>query len=211
ISALYTPLKQQEDLPPVLYEPVTHKPPGHAILNPYVSSLLSLNFTNGVPCSQIDIRGKLWICPFCLTCNAFPPHYKDISNTNLPAELLSKYTTIEYTLSRPAQAPPIFLFVVDTCLDTEDLKALRNALVISLSLIPPYALVGLVTFGTVVLHELGHAKCSKSYVFRGGKECTQKQIQDMLGLSTTARATPRAGQPIPQQAFGPARFLPPVQ
>ena len=100
--------------------------------------------------SQIDIRGKLWICPFCLQRNPFPPHYKDISNTNLPAELLPKYTTIEYTLSRPAQVPPIFLFVIDTCLDEDDLKALRDAIVVSLSLIPPYALVGLITYGTMV-------------------------------------------------------------
>jgi hypothetical protein len=106
--------------------------------------------------SQIDIRGKLWICPFCLTRNAFPPHYKDISNTNLPAELLPKYTTIEYTLARPAQVPPIFLFVVDTCLDEEDLKALRDALVVSLSLIPPYALVGLITFGTMASYFCPH-------------------------------------------------------
>ena len=35
ISALYTPLKQRDDLPPVLYEPVTCKPPCRAILNPY--------------------------------------------------------------------------------------------------------------------------------------------------------------------------------
>ena len=84
--------------------------------------------------------------------NPFPPHYKDISNTNLPAELLPKYTTIEYTLARPAQVPPIFLFVVDTCLDEEDLKALRDAIVVSLSLIPPYALVGLITYGTMVRH-----------------------------------------------------------
>jgi hypothetical protein len=37
ISALYTPLKQRDDLPPVLYEPVTCKPPCRAILNPYWS------------------------------------------------------------------------------------------------------------------------------------------------------------------------------
>ena len=61
--------------------------------------------------SQIDIRGKLWICPFCLSRNSFPPHYKDISNTNLPAELLPKYTTIEYTLARPIQILPIFLLL----------------------------------------------------------------------------------------------------
>jgi Sec23/Sec24 trunk domain len=33
----------------------------------------------------------------------------------------------------------------------------------------------------------------------------------MLELSTTTRAAPRAGRPIPQQAFGAARFLLPVQ
>lgn len=115
-----------------------------------VPSFLPFSPPLTVPSSQIDIRGKLWICPFCLSRNAFPPHYKDISNTNLPAELLPKYTTIEYTLSRPVQVPPVFLFVVDTCLDDEDLKALRDAIVVSLSLLPPYALVGLVTYGTMV-------------------------------------------------------------
>lgn len=35
ISALYTPLKERDDLPPVLYEPVTCKAPCKAILNPY--------------------------------------------------------------------------------------------------------------------------------------------------------------------------------
>ncbi|KAF8679441.1 Copii coat protein [Rhizoctonia solani] len=196
IAALYTPLKHREDLPPVLYEPVTCKPPCRAILNPYC---------------QIDVRGKLWICPFCLQRNAFPPHYKDISNTNLPAELLPKYTTIEYTLSRPAPVPPIFLFVVDTCLDEEDLKALRDALVLSLSLLPAHALVGLITYGTMTqVHELGYAECSKSYVFRGGKEYTPKQIQDMLNLSSANRAAPRPGQPVPPQSFGAARFLLPI-
>lgn len=102
------------------------------------------------PDSQIDMRGKLWICPFCLSRNALPPHYRDISNTNLPPEVLPKYTTIDYILSRPAQIPPVFLYVVDTCVEEDDLKALRESLVLSLSLLPPNALVGLVTFGTMV-------------------------------------------------------------
>jgi protein transport protein SEC23 len=33
----------------------------------------------------------------------------------------------------------------------------------------------------------------------------------MLGLSSTARAAPRPGQPLPQQSFGAARFLMPAQ
>lgn len=35
VAALYSPLKQREDLPPVMYEPVACKPPCRAILNPY--------------------------------------------------------------------------------------------------------------------------------------------------------------------------------
>ncbi|KAG2147519.1 hypothetical protein DEU56DRAFT_929167 [Suillus clintonianus] len=164
ISALYTSLKQREDLPPVIYEPVRCKPPCRAILNPYC---------------QIDIRGKLWICPFYLTRNPFPPHYKDISNTNLPAELLPKYTTIEYTLSRPAQVPPVFLlWYISIFIHTHVQVYHLNC--------------------QTQVHELGYAECSKVYVFRGGKEYTQKQIQDMLGLSTTTRAAPRTGQPMPQ-------------
>ncbi|RSH95677.1 GTPase-activating protein S23 [Saitozyma podzolica] len=197
ISALYTPLKEREDLPPVMYEPVTCKGSCKAILNPYC---------------QIDVRGKMWICPFCLQRNPFPPHYKDISATNLPAELLPKYTTIEYTLSRPAQVPPIFLYVVDTCVDEDELKALRETLVVSLSLLPPNALVGLITYGTMAMvHELAYADCPKSYVFRGSKEYQPKQISDMLGLNPSSRPMQpmRPGQPMPAPAA--SKFLMPVQ
>ena len=61
------------------------------------------------------------------------------------------------------------------------------------------------------MHEIGYPDCSKSYVFRGGKEYQPKQIQDMLGLSGQSRAAPRPGQPLPQTAYGAARFLMPVQ
>ncbi|GAA5905910.1 hypothetical protein JCM5296_004351 [Sporobolomyces johnsonii] len=199
IGALYTPLKDRPELPPVLYEPVTCKAPCRAILNPYC---------------QIDVRGKLWICPFCLQRNAFPPHYKDISTSNLPAELLPSYTTIEYTLSRAAPIPPIFLFVVDTCLDDDDLKALKDSIIVSLSLLPPHALVGLITYGTMTqVHELGYTECPKSFVFRGTKEYTTKSITEMLGLSSQVRPGGPGGPPPnapPPALSGAARFLLPI-
>ncbi|KAM0749280.1 putative SEC23-component of COPII coat of ER-golgi vesicles [Meredithblackwellia eburnea MCA 4105] len=200
IASLYTPLKDRPDLPPVLYEPVTCKPPCRAILNPYC---------------QIDVRGKLWICPFCLQRNAFPNHYKDISSNNLPAELLPKYTTIEYTLSRPAQIPPVFLYVVDTCLEEDDLKALKETLIVSLSLLPPNSLVGLITFGTMTqVHELGYTDCPKSYVFRGTKEYTPKSITEMLSLVPSPSPVPHhpsQGPPAPPtHPVGAARFLLPI-
>lgn len=99
----------------------------------------------------VDTRARLWICPFCLSRNPLPPHYKDITQEAIPAELHPASSTIEYRLARPAPSPPIFLYVVDTCQEDDSLKALKDSLVMSLSLLPPNALVGLVTFGTMVL------------------------------------------------------------
>jgi protein transport protein SEC23 len=96
------------------------------------------------------MRGRLWICPFCLQRNSLPPHYKDISQDQVPLELLPTSTTIEYKLGRPAPSPPIFLFVVDTCQEEDSLKALKDSIIMSLTLLPAYALVGLITYGTMV-------------------------------------------------------------
>ncbi|XP_005362274.2 protein transport protein Sec23A-like [Microtus ochrogaster] len=107
--------------------------------------------------------------------------------------------------------PLIFLYVVDTCIEDEDLQALKESMQMSLSLLPPTALVGLITFGRMVqVHELGCEGISKSYVFRGTKDLSAKQLQEMLGLSkvpvTQATRGPQVQQPPPSN-----RFLQPVQ
>lgn len=99
--------------------------------------------------SQVDVRARLWICPFCLSRNPLPPHYKDITPNAIPPELHPSNTTIEYRLSRPAPSPPIFLYVVDTCQEDDSLSALKESLIMSLSLLPENALVGLITYGTM--------------------------------------------------------------
>ncbi|KAF9568639.1 copii coat protein [Agrocybe pediades] len=189
VAALYTPLNVREDLPAVLYEPVLCKH-CRAVLNPYC---------------QLDIRGKLWICPFCLFRNAFPAHYNIISSTQLPPELLSQYSTIEYTLPTATLKAPIFLFVVDTCLDDDDLAALRDTIILGFSLLPPQFLVGLVTYGTAQLHEIGYGPCSKSYVFHGEKEYSTEQIEQMLGLGI--QRSLNGTSPLP----GPSRFFLPLE
>lgn len=74
--------------------------------------------------------------------------------------------------------PLNFLYVVDTCMEDEDLQALKESLQMSLSLLPPTALVGLITFGRMIqVHELGCEGISKSYVFRGTKDLSAKQLQ----------------------------------
>ncbi|EUC34363.1 hypothetical protein COCVIDRAFT_28748 [Bipolaris victoriae FI3] len=200
IGALYTPLKEKTETPLLQYQPVVCRAPCKAVLNPFC---------------QIDMRARVWICPFCLNRNSLPPHYKDISEQQIPPELHAASTTIEYRLPQPVDTPPIFLFVVDTCQEEDSLKALKDSIIMSLSLLPAYALVGLITYGTMAqVHELGYTECAKSYVFRGSKDYSSKQVHEMLGLSQMAA---RPG--IPQQPGRPpmappagagARFILPV-
>jgi len=193
LGALYQPLKERPDLPPIMYEPVLcTRSSCRAILNPMC---------------QVDYRAKLWVCNFCFQRNPFPPQYAAISEQHQPAELIPGFSTIEYTITRAPCLPPVFLFVVDTCMDEEELGALKDSLQMSLSLLPPQALVGLITFGKMVqVHELGTEGCSKSYVFRGTKDLAAKQIQDMLGIG---RAPAGPAQPQQQQR-GPAPGVPPA-
>lgn len=73
----------------------------------------------------------------------------------------------------------------------------------SLSLLPPNALVGLITFGRMVhVHELGSENMARSYVFKGTKDLTTKQIQDMLGLNKPM-PTPGLQKQQPQQPVQP--------
>uniref|UniRef100_A0AAR2M055 Protein transport protein SEC23 n=1 Tax=Pygocentrus nattereri TaxID=42514 RepID=A0AAR2M055_PYGNA len=197
VASLFTPLKERPDLPPIQYEPLLcSRATCRAVLNPLC---------------QVDYRAKLWACNFCYQRNQFPPTYAGISEVNQPAELLPQFSTIEYVVQRGPQMPLNFLYVVDTCMEDEDLQALKESLQMSLSLLPPTALVGLITFGRMIqVHELGCEGISKSYVFRGTKDLSAKQLQEMLGLSKPTAAQANRG---PQQPQVPPsnRFLQPVQ
>ncbi|RLN98378.1 hypothetical protein BBJ28_00025684, partial [Nothophytophthora sp. Chile5] len=83
-GCLYQPLKPIDGMPPAVeYDPI-HCKSCAAILNPFC---------------QVDFVSKLWVCPFCVTRNHFPPHYaENITQENLPAELIPQYTTLEYEL-----------------------------------------------------------------------------------------------------------------
>ena len=81
----------------------------------------------------------------------------------------------------------------------DELAACKTALAQALTMIPEYALVGLVSFGTHVhVHELGFQECPKAYVFRGSKEYTAGTVQEQLGLvggAAGAGRGPGAGPP----------------
>jgi len=108
------------------------------------------------PSSHLDFRFKVWHCPFCAVDNHFPQHYAShISEQNLPGELFKQHTTVEYILPGVAEKP-IFLLVIDTCIEDLELAEIKDSIQLSLNLIPSDALVGLITFGKhVFVHELG--------------------------------------------------------
>uniref|UniRef100_A0AAF5PU80 Protein transport protein SEC23 n=1 Tax=Wuchereria bancrofti TaxID=6293 RepID=A0AAF5PU80_WUCBA len=187
VTAFFTPLKErpsdQPHQPPLEYDPVLcQKTSCKAVLNALCT---------------VDFRNKTWICPFCNQRNPFPPHYSMIAEDNRPPELYPQFTTIEYTLKKATTLPPIFVFVVDTCLSAEELKALKESIQTALSLLPADALVGLITFGRMIeIHELNVQGISRAYVFKGSKEINQKQIRDVLtmniGRPVNVGATPGA-------------------
>jgi protein transport protein SEC23 len=195
ISPARVPDPSAASPPPLPYPPLRCKPPCSALLNPF---------------ARVDFAAKIWICPLCFSRNHFPPHYAAISESNVPAELFPQCSTVEYIVGgagvpgvggAPAPPPPVFLFVIDTCVIEEELEYVKMAMRKAVALLPEHALVGLVTFGTQVhLHELGFSDLSKIYVFRGTKEISKDQILDQLGLAGAGRP----GFPkMPQQPGGP--------
>jgi len=217
-AALYTPMKRLDarffPQPALPYDPIRCNSCG-AVLNPYC---------------QVDFRTKLWSCPFCMTRNHFPQHYADnISEQNLPAELIPDFTTVEYEPpSAPQSSPPAFLFCVDTCVPSDEIDELCDSILQVLNLLPEECLVGLITFGTnVQVHEIGFEACPKSYVLRGNKEYASAKVQELLGVCNYQQGVARAhqeevhreqGGPAPPPPQGPAgypsavgRFLCPVK
>ncbi|CAM6023763.1 unnamed protein product [Sphagnum balticum] len=173
LTAIVTPLHAAPALTVLPYGPLRCKS-CRSLLNPFC---------------RIDFQAKLWICLFCYQRNHFPPHYDSISDTNQPAELFPQCATVEYTLLGELGLPPVFLFVLDTCIIEEELGYLKTSLTQAITLLPENAMVGFITFGAQVhVHELGFAECSKSYVFRGAKEVTREQILQNLELTNQAAA-----------------------
>uniref|UniRef100_A0A0E0M227 Protein transport protein SEC23 n=1 Tax=Oryza punctata TaxID=4537 RepID=A0A0E0M227_ORYPU len=167
ISAIYTPLKQVPDIPVLPYSPLRCRM-CRSILNPF---------------SIVDYVAKIWVCPFCFQRNQFPQHYSSISENNLPAELFPQYTTVEYisTAETGPAVPPVFMFVVDTCMIEEEIGYLKSALAQVVELLPDNSLVGFITFGTYVqVHELGFGLLPKSYVFKGTKEVTKDEMLEQM-------------------------------
>eukprot|EP01126_Amoeba_proteus_P033831 TRINITY_DN3340_c0_g1_i1.p1 TRINITY_DN3340_c0_g1~~TRINITY_DN3340_c0_g1_i1.p1 ORF type:complete len:765 (+),score=134.88 TRINITY_DN3340_c0_g1_i1:95-2389(+) len=168
LACMYTPLKRTDHLLQMYYPPLPCSQCS-AILNPFC---------------QLEQGCKFWSCPFCTQRNAFPPNYHGISETTLPAEILSPSTTIEYCQNPSAPSFPVFLFLVDTTMNhLQELKHLKESLLRTIEVIPKDCYIGLITFGaTVRVYDLAYPYISKCVCFDGEKDCTSQQVQKFLGV-----------------------------
>jgi len=106
LGAMYTPLKNIQGIANLDYSPIVCKACS-SMINPFVI---------------IDYKSKVWVCPFCGNRNLFPQSYSEnITETNLPYELMKNNTTIEY-IRTDAHDIPIYLFIIDTNVREAELK-----------------------------------------------------------------------------------------
>ncbi|VAH94099.1 unnamed protein product [Triticum turgidum subsp. durum] len=176
VSAMYTPLNPNPAIPVLPYAPLRCRI-CRSILNPF---------------SVADFGSKMWLCPFCFQRNHFPQQYSAVSQSNLPTELYPECCTVEYMAAAEAGpvSPPVFLFVVDTCMIEEEIGYLKSALAQAVELLPDHSLVGFITFGTYVqVHELGFGLLPKSHVFKGTKELIEELQKDPWPVSADQRAS----------------------
>lgn len=83
----------------------------------------------------------------------------------------------------PAEFGPAFVFVVDACMEEEELRSVKNELLLVVEQLPESSLVGLITFDAMVrVHDLGFSECSRVILFNGERELSPEQTQKFLGI-----------------------------
>jgi protein transport protein SEC23 len=140
-------------------------------------SVLNPNF-------QVNYKTKVWECAFCKTKMPFKSNYAEfISETNLPVELLPESTTVEYKLNKKEGNWPIFLFLIDTAVEEDELNELKDSIQLCLSNLPQECLIGIISFGNMCnVHEIGFSEFPISFTFKGDKIYKSIEIQEQLGL-----------------------------
>ncbi|KAI4317940.1 hypothetical protein L6164_025763 [Bauhinia variegata] len=97
---------------------------------------------------------------------------------------------------------PAFIFVLDICTPEDELRALKNEILLVLEQLPENALVGLITFDSMVyVHDLGFSECSRVVVFHGERELSSSEIQRFLGISHKQQMQFGKTQTAPIQQF----------
>lgn len=101
----------------------------------------------------------------------------------LSSSVSSLASSLSSTSSLPGPEPsrplgPSFVFVVDVFSSPEELRALKNEILHVVAQLPENALVGLVSFGSMVwVHDLGFTDCSRAVLFCGDRELTSEKVK----------------------------------
>ena len=206
----YTPGQRNENLQLLEYDPLTC---------PRCKSVIS-------PVFPYNIRAKVWECPFCNVKVSFPKIYADnMTEENLPAELLPGNNTVEYKLSRKESNFPIFIFLIDIAVDEDELNELKESIQQTINSLPQECSVGIITYGKMCnVHEIGNTDLNVTYALNGEKAYKSSEIQELLGLLTRpgyARAPNEGGAfnsnhpkfiiPVGEVAFNLNTFLDDLQ
>lgn len=205
LSVMCTPLMQQAELPILPYDPVVCYHCG-AVLNPYarVEYASRIWFCAFCQTKNTFPRSYAGIGETNLPAELFPtysvveyaPGRKNASpsvNTGLNAGMNHNWanglsssslslssmisSSSSLSLGDSRGVGPAFVFVVDTCSAEEELRALKSELLRVLEQLPESALVGLVTFDSMVrVHDLGFSECSRVVLFHGERELSSDQV-----------------------------------
>ena len=171
----YTPLIKNENIPLLEYDPLRCR---------NCSSVIS-------PLFPYSVRGKKWECPFCGIQMMFPKNYSDfMTEENLPAEILPENSTVEYKLNRKENNNPIFLFLLDTSIEEDELNELKESVQSTINSLPQNCRIGIITFGKIVnVIEIGSTEIPISYALNGEKSYNIEEIKELLGLIIRTNST----------------------
>ncbi|XP_059632421.1 protein transport protein SEC23 G [Cornus florida] len=212
LSIMCTPLMQVNELPLIPYDPLICNRCG-AVLNPYARVDYQSRIWVCPFCYQRNSfpRSYVGIGETNLPAELFPTYStveyqlgkkasasssnfnsnwgNGLSSSSLPSmvsssSLASSFSSSSLSGLDSQAAEPAFVFVVDACSSEEELQALKNELLLVVAQLPEDALVGLVTFDSMVrVHDLGFAECSRVVVLHGERELSSLQTKQLLGIN----------------------------
>lgn len=192
----YTPIQKNEAIPLLEYDPLTCPKCKCAIC----------------PFFFYSVKAKVWECPFCRTKVGFPKAYADyISEEILPIELMPENTTVEYKLNKKEANWPIFIFLVDTAVEEEELNELKESIQQTINNLPQECSVGIITYGKMCnVHEIGFSEFPVSYALNGEKAYKPNEIHELLRLAST-QSRPKFIMPVSEVSFSLSSFLDDLQ
>ncbi|KAK7281699.1 hypothetical protein RIF29_09908 [Crotalaria pallida] len=124
-------------------------------------------------------------------------NHRSKSLPSLPSSSTSSLSSLNFNTNSPAAGGgglglglgpgPAFVFVVDVCCsEEEEMRGLKNELLLVLEQLPENVLVGLVTFDSMVyVHDLGYNHCSRIVVFHGHRPVSSDQTRQFLNITHT--------------------------